>query len=152
MDPTISRFLKRLVLLSICSTGVIFALALASRHGLLSPRAMGIALLILCVAIGAAAVRIAKKTSREFKVPAEPPGAATDVATRNRLLWRIRMAKMMIVLMGGGLAVGIIEIKDGPILPWLVGLALNLLTTGRSIQVIVQSKKLLNGTTRSPIL
>jgi hypothetical protein len=136
---------KPLMLLSICLVGVMFASALAFGHRLLSPRALGIVLLISCIAFGVAAVLTVKKSSREFMVPPRPPrDIAIDAVTRAQLLRRIRLAQIIIVIMGAALVVGLTEIKDGPILPLLVGVVLNLLIIGRSIHTIVQSKKILN--------
>jgi hypothetical protein len=144
MDGMLKSLVKRLLLLSACSAGVMILFALGSSRGILSPRGLGIALAILCIAIAIGTVLIIKKSAKELRVTPGPPGSSTDAVTRNRLLWRLRMAKTTIVIMGVALVAGLTQIKNSPILPLLVGLIMNLLITAKSVQTVVRLKKILN--------
>jgi hypothetical protein len=143
MDSMTKTVMKRLLLFSACSVGVMTLLTVAFSRGLLSPRGLGIALLTLCIAIGSAAVLIIKKPAKEFAVSPGPHGTI-DAVTRKRLLWRLRMAKTRIVIMGIALVLGLTQIRDFPVLALLVGLALNLLITAQSVQTVMRLKKILN--------
>ena len=54
------------------------------------------------------------------------------------------MAKVRIALMGIVLVVGLNQTRDFPVLALLVGLALNLLITARSVQTVIRLRKILN--------
>jgi hypothetical protein len=136
--------MKRLLLLSACSVAAMVALAIEFSHELLSPRQLGIALLVLCIAIGTGAVVIVKKSAKEFALAPALPGTSIDAVTRKRLIWQIRAAKTMIVLMGVALVAGLAEVKNGPLLPLLVGVAMNLMITATSVRTVVRLKKILN--------
>lgn len=119
-------------------------LSLEFSRGRLSPRGLGIALLILCIAYGTAAVLIIKKSAKELTLPLGLSGTSIDPATRKLLLRRIRRAKTTIALMGIVLMLALIQIRDFPVLPLLVGLAMNLLITAQSVQTVIRLKKILD--------
>jgi hypothetical protein len=135
---------KRLWALWLCTLGVLILLAREFIVGFLSPHGLLIAVFIVGLATAAVMMFIVTKSAKEFNVPTLVPGTSIDAVTRNRLLRRIRMAKTTIVIMGVTLVVGLIEFKNGPVLPLLVGVVINLLTTAKSVQTVVRLKKLLN--------
>jgi hypothetical protein len=154
MDGMIKLLMKRLLLLYVCSVGGVLLLTYGFSRAFFSPRGLGVALVILCIAIATGAVLINKTSAKEFAVPARLPGAAIDTVTRKRLLWRIRMAKTTIAIMGVGLVAGLTEARAVPfweqpgrwprVSALLVGVIMNLLITARSVQTVVRLKKILN--------
>jgi hypothetical protein len=95
---------------------------------------------MVCIAIGVGFVFI-KRSAKEF---APPSGNPIDDLTRKRLIWRLRAAKTMILLMGIGLVFGLTQVRNGPLLPLLVGLVMNLLITAKSVQTVVRLKIILS--------
>jgi len=144
MDSMIKTVMKRLLLLCGCSMAVTILLVREFSHGLLSPRGYAIALPALGAAVFIGAVLIVKRSAKEFAVLPGPPGTSIDAVTRKRLLWRLRMAKTRIAIMGIALVLGLTQIRDFPVLALLVGLALNLLITAQSVQTVIRLKKILN--------
>jgi hypothetical protein len=135
---------KRLLVLFVCFVGVGSLLNYVFGRGLLSPRGLGVALLILCIALVSGFLLSVKKSAKEFAMPLEPDGTATNATTRKLLLWRMRRAKKRIVIMVFVLALALINFRSFPLLPLLVGVALNLLITARSVQIVFRIKKALN--------
>jgi hypothetical protein len=120
MDRVTKILIKRLLLFSACSLGAMTLLVLAFSRGFLSPRGLGIALLIMCVAIGS--VAIIKKSAKEFAIL--PGTSIDDTTTRKRRLLGIRAGKAMIALLALTLVLGLF--RGGPLAPVLVGIAVNL--------------------------
>jgi len=139
----IKTVMKRLLILSACSAGVLILLSYEFSHGRLSLRGLGIVLLIFAFGVGTAAVLITKKSGKGFTSPPGPSGTSIDAATRNQLLWRIRMAKVRIVIAAVVLVVGLIQIRDLPVLVLVVGLAVNLTITVNSALTVVRLRKIL---------
>jgi hypothetical protein len=94
------RLFGRLLLLSVCSVGATILLALEFGRGLLSPRELGIALLILFVAIGGGAVLIIRKSASEYRTAPEP---SKDDARNRRPISRLRA--IFAFVFGGGLLI-----------------------------------------------
>jgi hypothetical protein len=132
---------KRRMLFFACSVGVAILLSYEFSRGILSPRSLGVALVLLCIAIGTGAVTIIKKSANEFAVISQSHGTTIDAATRKRLLWRMRRAKITIVVMLVTLAFGLINIRTIPVPGLLVGLAMNVLITAESVQTVFRVKK-----------
>lgn len=122
MDSVTKILVKRLLLFSAYSVGAMTLLVLAFSRGFLSPRGLGIALLIMCIAIGSVAVAIIKKSAKEFAILL---GTSIDeTTTRKRRLLGIRAGKAMIALLALTLVLGLF--RGGPLAPVLVGIAVNL--------------------------
>jgi len=100
MDRMIKTFFRRMLLLSV-SVGLMILLAVEFGRGLLSPRELGIALLILCVAIGSGAVLIVRKSAGEYRVAPEP--SIDDVTRKRRPMNRLRA--IFAFVSGGGLLI-----------------------------------------------
>lgn len=133
--------MKRLLLLSSCSVGVMTLLALGFSRGLLSPRELGIAIVMLGGGVGTWAVLIMKRSAREFKLP---PGTSIDDVTRKRRLLGIRAGKVAIAVLAVLLLVRLRGIGSDPLLPLLVTIAINLCIMAAVIQVVVRLQKSLH--------
>jgi hypothetical protein len=144
MDNLTKTLAKRLILLSACSAVVMIPLALETGRGHLSPRGLGISLLIVCFSMGVGFALIVRRTASEFKVPPPAPGSPIDDDTRKRLLLSIRGAKAMIILLAAGLVFGLSQ--GGPPLPLLVGAAINLSITAWLILRVRRLQKTLKST------
>src|SRR5216683_524514 len=100
MDRMIKTFFRRMLLLSV-SVGLMILLAVEFGRGLLSPRELGIALLILCVAIGSGTVLIIRKSASEYREA--PEASIDDVARKRRPMNRLRA--IFAFVSGGGLLI-----------------------------------------------
>jgi len=141
--------MKRMLLLSAFSVGALLLLAMGLGRGILSPRGLGFAMLILCIAIFTGFVLISRTTAKERQPNVLSP---IDAATRKRLTWQVRAAKAMIAFMALGLVAGLNEVRNcstwSP--DWrlkasalLVGLVMNLLITTVSVKTMVRLQKIL---------
>jgi len=117
MENMIKTFIKRLVPFFACSVGVTLLLSYEFIHGLLSPRRLGLALLILCIASGLGDVLIIKKSAKEFAIPPLPPRTPIDAFDRKLLLRVVRKAKIRIATMAVHLVLGmgLPEIRNVPV-------------------------------------
>jgi hypothetical protein len=150
----INTVLKRLLLLCGCSVGAAILLVREFSGGTHSPREYGIALLMLCVGIGAGAILVIRKSSQDFAESPVSPGTPIETDTRKQLLRRIRRARIRIVAMAIVLVLGFgsNEIRSAPAWAILVAVAINLLITARSIQTILRLQRILGGWATSPKL
>ena len=101
--------------------------ALAFVAGFLSPRALGIALLLLVVGEAALFLRIVRKAAKVSRMQLEP--VCVDKAERRRRLLYIRLGKMAILFLVLLLINGLLKLRGGPLMPLLVGIAMNILAT-----------------------
>jgi hypothetical protein len=124
MDRIIKTIAKRLLLLFVCSMGIVILLAREFSHGVLSSHAFEVGLLIVAVGMGVSAMVIVTKTAKELRGVTGPPGTALDEITRRRRLLGIRAGKAMIALLTIALVFGLF--RGGPLVPVLVGIAMNL--------------------------
>jgi hypothetical protein len=146
--PMTKTLMKRMLLLSAFSVGALLLLAMGLSRGILSPRGLGFAMLILCMAI-TGFVLISRTTAKGGQLKVLSP---IDAATRKRLTWRIRAAKTMIALMALGLVGALNEARNfstwGPdrrltASALLVGLVMNLLITTVSVKTVVRLQRIL---------
>lgn len=104
-----------LALFFVCSTCVVILLSLGYAHDLLSPRGLGLALLIACLGIGVGWVlivrRIATKLVSARKQPAQAPSPITAIAR---------------FVFGGGLLIllapYVVYMAATKVLPWSVAI------------------------------
>ncbi len=131
----------RLIALSLCSLGAVILLGYEFSEGALSPRALGLILLILCsVIVIMVAFIIRRKPNSPSAIP-ESLGTPIDAAGQKQLLWRIRMAKLRIIIMILALVWGLTQMRNLPLFPLLLGAIVNLVVTGMSIRTIVLLQK-----------
>ena len=135
--------MNRVLLFFAATTVFTLVLALEFARHQLSPRELGIGLLIVCISGFAALMFIVRNPNRKLNVQPGPPATSIDAFTRKHLIWRIRKAKITIAIMLLALVVGLSQIRHLPIGPLLVGLAINLLTTAISIETVVRLRKIL---------
>lgn len=101
MDGMFKTLYRRMLLLWFVAIGVMIPLGLEFGRGLLSPRELGIVLLILCVAIGSGAALIVRKSASEYR---EAPEASIDDVTRKRRPMN-RLRAILSFVYGGGLLI-----------------------------------------------
>ena len=115
---------KNLLLLQVCLLGALFLASMAFSRGLLSPRALGIAMVTLLIAFFVSLGHIRKKLANEIGEPAIAP----DDNTRRSILRGILMRKIWIGVLALLLPVGIANgIAHHAWLPTLAGGGMNLL-------------------------
>ena len=132
-------FLLKLALLSACTVSVGALLFIESSRGLLSPRALAIALLVVFACFGGGWVFIARKAPKELTGTPESPLSPIDEATRKRRLLAIRAGKGMIALLVMSLIIGLF--RGGPFLPVAVGVVMNLAITASVIWWVMRLER-----------
>jgi hypothetical protein len=124
MDRIIKTIATRLLLLLVCSMGMLILLAREFSHGVLSSRWFEVGLLMVAAGMGVSAMVIVTKTANGLRGIAGPPGTTVDEVTRRRRLLGIRAGKAMIALLAIALVFGLF--RGGPLVPVLAGIAMNL--------------------------
>jgi hypothetical protein len=124
MDRIIKTIAKRLLLLFVCSMGMVILLAREFSHGVLSSHWFEVGLLIVAAAMGVSAMVIVTRTTKEHRGITGPAGTALDEVTRRRRLLGIRAGKAMIALLATTLVFGLF--RGGPLVPVLAGIVMNL--------------------------
>jgi uncharacterized membrane protein YqhA len=136
---------KIALMFSACFLGVSLLLVHEFAVGFLSPRAMGTALLLLCIAGGSIFVlTIAKAQRRSGDQPEKPLGDAV----RKRRLLQIKLGKIAIVILVFALLSGLLKLRNGPIWPLLVGITMNILITFAIARAVMQLQTSLKDDTR----
>src|SRR5438552_7951296 len=100
---------RRVFALSFSCVGLVILLALGFRRGLVSPRGTAVGLVTVTVALGVGALLVTKSTIRELGASAWSSGMPMDVATRRRLVLRIRAWNIAIVVLGLSLILGLVR-------------------------------------------
>jgi len=141
-----TRNMKVQLLFFVGVPSMLILVAVAFAHRLISPRGLGVVIFALYVAVFATVVFVCKKSAGESGLGS----VSIDTPTRKVLVRRMWMAKMMIVLMTVSLIAAIVsfasskEFREGPIVPLLVGLVMNLLITASSVRTVMRLQKLLS--------
>jgi len=138
----LESLVKKLLLFSAGLLAVSLLLAHEFTVHSLSPRGLGIALLILLVATFFV-LTLALFRSRSAAPPFERPAGSptTDPITRRRRVLGIRLGKTAIVILALLLVNALRQIGSGHLLPLLVGVAVNLCTMAAVIQVVLRLQK-----------
>jgi hypothetical protein len=124
MDGLLKTAIKKMLLMQVCLLGVLILVSIAFSRGLLSPRELGIAMVILFIAIFISLRLIRKKLAKQIAEPA----IALDDDTRRRILRGIWMRKVWIGVLALLLLVGIANgVANRAWLPTLAGVGMNLL-------------------------
>jgi len=140
MDTTLTSVVRKLLMLSACSIGVLALLAREFSHGLLPPRSLGIALLLLCIAIALWAMFIIRISAPKFRLSSQADSTSDEPAIMKRRLWAIRAAQILLAILILGLLNGLREIGRPPLLPRLVGVVVNLCIMAAVMRVLTTSK------------
>jgi uncharacterized membrane protein YqhA len=138
---------KIALMFSACFLGVSLLLVHEFAVGFLSPRAMGTALLLLCLCIAGGSIfvlTIAKAQRRSGDQPEKPLGDAV----RKRRLLQIKLGKIAIVILVFALLSGLLKLRNGPIWPLLVGITMNILITFAIARAVMQLQTSLKDDTR----
>ena len=141
MNSVMKTVMKRTLLMSVCGLGVLMLFTREFAHGMFSPRGLGIALLTVCIGIGIWAALIIRKTAAELRATSALPGASMDEATRKRRLLGIRAGQLAIVILALSLVIGLRQIGMAPLLPLVVGAAVNLCTIAVLIRIVVRLQR-----------
>jgi hypothetical protein len=102
-DIDVKSSMKRILLMSVCAVGALILIAREFARGLISPRGLGVALLIVSVGIGVGTVLIIRKETAELSRSSASPGTAADESTRRSLMNRLRA--IFALISGGGLLI-----------------------------------------------
>jgi hypothetical protein len=138
--------LKITVIFSACFLGASLLITLAFIRGFLSPRALGIALLLLVLTEAALFVRIVRKVANRSRLQPDPH--CTDDAERKRRLLYIRLGKLVILFLFLLLINGLFKLRDGPLMPLLVGIAINILAIFAVARTVMRLQSSLKANTR----
>jgi hypothetical protein len=114
----IGTLVRRLLPLSLCSLCGTVLLAFAFSHELLSPRGLGVVLLILGIGVGTWAVFVIRKTTRELKVSRVTPPGSSVPPNISKLRLGMLVGKLSIVALAVFFFFGLRQ--DGPLWPRLV--------------------------------
>jgi len=125
---------RRLYALALVSLGLFILLGLGLSRGIVSPRGLAIGIVIVAAALYVGVLLIPRRTIRTFGASAWS-GMPMDADTRKRVMSRIRTFKIAIVVLGLCLILGLV--RGGPMLPSLVGAAINLGITATLIRLVV---------------
>jgi hypothetical protein len=139
MDDMTRGFMERLLLLSVCSVGTMVLLALGFSRGLLSPRGLGVAILILVFAIAICSALIVKKSAKASKGLSASSGLSIDTDTRRRRLLGIRVGKIAIIILALLLVFRLLQ--GGPPLLLVASAVINLSIMAAVIQVVVRLQR-----------
>lgn len=123
---------------SLVFVSVAAIIALEYANGALSPRGLGIALLLLVSASVCVSIILMRCLGRPLR-DSPQTAAANDVEKRSRL-W-IRIGITMIALMALGLVSGLRMLGHAPLAPLLVGITMNLLITSYLIRLVMRMKR-----------
>jgi hypothetical protein len=139
------QLIMNLLLLFICSAGVVTVLVREFNHGLLSPHGLQIATLMLGIGMSTGAVLITLKFAKKYR---ELSKMADEVPqgrpTLDRRLSEIRLAQLSIVILVILLFWALRSIEKETLLPTLVGVAINLSITVLLIRWVMRRKKDMN--------
>lgn len=105
----------------------------AFTTGLLSPRALGILLLVFAVGSAGLFLRVLSKLGKRS---APQSGDAGTLARRRSV--QIRAAKVAIAVLVLLLVNGLFELRSGPLLPLLVGITINILLTITLVRIVIR--------------
>jgi hypothetical protein len=110
--------------------GTLILLAGLFAAGKISPREMGYASFAVCLAAAVILTLLIGKTTRETRPVTQLSEARGDPTTRKKIIRSIRTCKVAIVLMPLILVYGLWATRNGPLLPRIVGVVINIATTG----------------------
>jgi archaellum biogenesis protein FlaJ (TadC family) len=142
----LKQVMRFTVIFSGCFLGASLLITLAFIRGLLSPRGLGIALLVLVLTEAALFVRMVRRVASRSRLHHDPHSA--DDAERKRRLLYIRLGKLALLLLFLLLINGLFKLRDGPLMPLLVGIAMNVLVTFAVARTVMRLQSSLKADTR----
>ena len=129
----LNALMKVTLLFSVFVVMLSLLLVHAFTTGLLSPRALGIVLLVF--AVGSAGLFL-RALSKLDKRSALQSGDAGTLAQRRSV--QIRAAKVAIAVLVLLLVNGLFQLRSGPLLPLLVGITINVLSTITLVRIVIR--------------
>lgn len=120
--------------------GVLAAVVGAFVAGEITPHEMGYASAVVCFMAVVVLTLLLSRTSSEVHTAMELAQNGVDSAARKKTLKAIRHCKIVIAVMSVGLAYGLWLTKSDPLLPRLVGAAINVAITGAFIVALRAQK------------
>jgi hypothetical protein len=141
----VKQFIMNLLLLFICSAGVVTVLVREFNHGLLSPHGLQIVTLMLAIGMSTGGVLITLKAAKKYRGLSKTSDEVPEGRpTRDRRLREIRVAQLCIAILIILLYWGLRGIEKETLLPTLVGVAINLSITVLLIRWVMRRKKSMN--------
>jgi Ca2+/Na+ antiporter len=128
--PVLSHFL----FLPVCSVGLISLLVYAEITGPVSPWLFGVGSLLLMLGLCIGLVYRIRKVQATEASPGRSPSPAESIK-------RLRMLIGIMVLL---LLIGLWFTRGGPLLPWLVGVTINLLFIASLVSRLRRAKEAVN--------
>jgi hypothetical protein len=132
---------KRFLFLTLGGTIILFSVALAYAHGLISPRALRWVLLANVAFVTLLGFAILRKARARFKPSAGTLAEVPDDATRKKYRVRIRFLEFGVAFFALVFVYALWETRDAPWPPRLVGAAINLLIQVAMIRSIRRLQK-----------
>src|SRR5579864_3906413 len=134
-----NRVIKWLLMLSVCSVALLLVLARLFATGHLSPRGLGIGLLMYCIGVSCLFIQVVKKSART-----EPEASLRiDDMSRRRRLLAVQAGWTAIAILVLLLINGLRQLGNVPTLPLAVGATMNLLTTAVILRIVLRVQKTL---------
>jgi cytochrome bd-type quinol oxidase subunit 2 len=132
---------RRLSLLVLGGTVILVPVALANAHGRISARVVGWVFIAFAACVGVVVVFILRAARAKFPKTAALDDGPLDNKTRRKLRRRIFFLEFFVVVYAIALLYTLSHARNGPWLPLLIGVAVNLLMQAALIKAIRRLKK-----------
>jgi hypothetical protein len=132
---------RRFSLLVLAGMVIFLCVMLGSMRGYLPPTSLIWAVVAVAIGVGVAVIFILRSAKEKFPISSGPDDLVLDKATRTKLRRRILLLQSFVVIYGIGLLSGIWHARQGPWLPLLIGISVNLLMEFVLIKSIRRLKK-----------
>ena len=134
------KLIKWTLLFSVSFLGVLALLTGALTQGYLSPRAFGLALVVLFgVSFAVFALAALKHVSVRRRDPSHSP--SVDALTQRRRVLGIRAAKAAIAVLGILLVMSLLRMGTVPLFPLLTGVTMNICTIAVVVWILVRLQR-----------
>jgi hypothetical protein len=136
---------KNLLLLFVCSVGVVIVLVREFNHGLLSPNRLQIATFILAIGMSASAVVIILKFAKKYRGLSKSANEVPqNIRPHERGIRGTRVAQLCIIILLILLFSGLHGIRKETLLPTFVGVVINLSIIALLARWVMRRKKNVN--------
>jgi hypothetical protein len=123
---------------ALCFLGTLLLLVWASVARILSPRGFAIAVLVLCVVYAFAFFFLFKSAAQMFQISEQVSDQSAILAKKMRYIRNGKIAIVILVLL---LLNGLREIRNGPLVPLIIGAAINLCIIAFIVRMVTHLKK-----------
>jgi len=138
---------RRLSLVVLSGTIILVPVTLASAHGRISAHTLGWVFVAFAACVAVMVVFILRAARAKFPKTAAPDDSPLDDKTRRKLRRRILFLEFFVVVYAGTLLYSLSQARNGPWLPLVIGIAVNLLMQAALIKAIRRLKKKLRAAT-----